>query len=441
MSRRHIRLLAAVLAATGATTVCSHDRVRTPESLSAALRAAIDQKRPAFSANDGERGHRVWQEAQRTYRQNLYQLAWSDGRRTRGTFDALRRAIHAADREGLDPADYRVAELDAAPRSGLTPEQAIDVDLQATYAYLRYAWDLSHGTIDPEDIDPQWHSAGSDIDLHDTLLSALDAGGIERSLGELAPSSPQYQGLKHQLSRARERGDAAAARQIEMNMDRWRWLPHTLGSRYVLVNIPAFRLDVVEDGKSVLDMKVVTGKKDSPTPILADRMTSVVFSPYWNIPHDIVEKEIAPKLEKDADYLEKNNIERDEESGRFRQRPGKGNSLGGVKFLFPNHFNVYLHDTPAQALFNRVERDFSHGCVRLDDPQALAQYVLRDRPEWTRERIAAAMTSGTEQAVKLKEALPIYLVYFTVWEEQGELKTAPDVYGLDRRHGAAEKAS
>ena len=183
-------------------------------------------------------------------------------------------------------------------------------------------------------------------------------------------------------------------------------------------------------------MKVVTGKKSSPTPVLADRMTTVVFSPYWNIPQDIVQKEILPKADRDPSYLEKNNMEADEK-GNYRQRPGKGNSLGQVKFLFPNHYNVYLHDTPAQSLFERLERDFSHGCVRLDEPMKLAQYVLRDQPEWTGDRIRAAMDAGTERAVALKQPLPIYLVYFTAWEDGGVLKTVPDVYGIDRRHTAA----
>ena len=322
-------LLAFVLTAVSLVS-CSTDRAPTDAGLSTALHTAVDAKRPSFIADDGERGHQVWQEAQRFYRQNGYQLAWSNGTRARAPFDSL------------------------------------------------------------------------------------------RSLGELAPSSPQYQGLKHQLARARSGGDAAAVQQIAMNMERWRWLPNDLGPRYLLVNIPAFRLDAIENGRSVLDMKVVTGKKDSPTPVLADQMTTVVFSPYWNIPQDIVQKEILPKVEKDPAYLEKNNIE-------------------AVKFLFPNHFNVYLHDTPSQALFERVERDFSHGCVRLDEPDKLAQYVLRDQPEWTLEKIAAAMQSGTEHAVKLKQPRPIYLVYFTAWEENGQLKTVPDVYGLDRRQDAAAK--
>jgi murein L,D-transpeptidase YcbB/YkuD len=431
------RFLAVLLVAAATVAACTHrEPQKTDENLSAALRTAVDVKQPGFVTDGGDRGREVWKEEQRFYRQTGYQLAWSDGRRVRGDFDALVRGLRAAGQEGLDPADYQAADLEAA-RAAFARERAIDLDLRASYAYLRYAWDLTHGTVDPEDVDPQWHATPRNVDLHNALQSAIGSGGLEQSLHDLAPASAQYQGLKHQLALARTKGDAAAVQQIAMNMERWRWLPDDLGPRYILVNIPAFRLDAIENGKSVLDMKVVTGKKDSPTPVLADRMTTVVFSPYWNIPSDIAEKEIAPKSEKDPEYLARQNIEVDEK-GRYRQLPGPGNSLGRVKFLFPNHYNVYLHDTPAQALFNRIERDFSHGCVRLDEPDALARYVLRDQPEWTPEKIAAAMASGTEQAVKLKQPLPIYLAYFTAWEEDGGLKTVADVYGLDRRHDAAK---
>jgi len=436
MSRYPGRFVAALLFIAAATASCTRHASKTDDSISAALRGAVDSKQPGRVADDGDRGREVWKEEQRFYRQSGYQLAWSDGRRVRANFDALLRALRAADRDGLDPAEYHLADLEAAKKA-FTRERAIDFDLRASYAYLQYASDLTHGTVDPEDVDPQWHAAPRDVDLHNLLESAVGSGGVEQSLQELAPSSPQYQGLKHQLAVARSKGDAAATGQIAMNMERWRWLPDDLGSRYLIVNIPAYRLDAIENGASVLGMKVVTGKKDSPTPVLADRMTSVVFSPYWNIPTDIVDKEITPKIEKDPEYLEKQHIEVDD-NGRYRQLPGPGNSLGRVKFLFPNHFNVYLHDTPAQALFNRVERDFSHGCVRVDDPDALARYVLRDQPEWTAEKISAAMQSGTEQAVKLKSPLAIYLVYFTAWEEGGALKTVPDIYGLDRRHDAAK---
>ena len=351
--------------------------------------------------------------------------------------DGLIRGLRATRADGLDPADYHVDELEALRGTRLRrgdPHQAIDLDLRATYAYLHCARDLTRGTIDPEDVDPRWHAAPQGIDLHNALDTALGENLVEASLRDLAPKAPQYQGLKHQLALSRQQGDAAVVQQIAMNMERWRWLPDDLGSRYVMVNIPAFRLDVVEGGKSVLAMNVVTGKKDSPTPVLSDRLKFVVFSPYWNIPEGIAQKEIVPRADRDPRYLERNNIEVDEEGGRYRQRPGKGNSLGMVKFVFPNHFNVYLHDTPAHALFDRVERDFSHGCVRVERPMDLARYVLRDQPQWTEERIRAAMNAGVEKMVNLREPLPIYLAYFTAWEENGALKTVPDVYGRDRRH-------
>jgi murein L,D-transpeptidase YcbB/YkuD len=409
----------------------------TDASVSTALRTAVEAKRPTFVVENEERDHYVWREEQRFYKQNSYQLVWSDGKRPRGQIQGLVRALRAAGEDGLEPADYHVDELDAARQAKLTPELAIDLDLRATYAYLRFGWDLSRGTVDPEDVDPKWHAEPRHVDLHNALESGLGESNIGQSLHKLAPASPQYLGLKHQLAQHRARGDAEAIHQIAMNMERWRWLPDDLGPRYLIVNIPAFELNAIENGKSVLDMKVVTGKKDSPTPVIVDRMTTVVFSPYWNIPTGIVEKEILPKLEKDPSYLERNNIEAVDESGRFRQRPGPGNSLGQVKFMFPNHYNVYLHDTPAQALFDRVERDFSHGCVRLDRPTDLAKYVLRDQPEWTEAKIDEAMQSGIEQSVPLKQPLPIYLVYFTAWEENGALQRVPDVYGVDRRHNSA----
>jgi murein L,D-transpeptidase YcbB/YkuD len=402
----------------------------------ASLEGALQAKQPPFAAADGDRGHQVWQEVRRFYTANDKQLVWSDGRRPRGTFDGLLRALRAADLEGLEPADYRVDEL-AAARQSFDRARAADVDVRCTYAYLRYAWDLARGTVDPEDVVPQWHAASRNVDLHSALRNAISENSVEQSLARLAPAAPQYLGLKHQLAIHRANGDASAVDQIAMNMERWRWLPGDLGPRYLLVNIPAFRIDAIENGKSVLDMKVVTGTKGNPTPVLADEITSVVFSPYWNIPPDIVQKEILPRLERDPDYLERNNMEVDESGERYRQRPGPGNSLGQVKFVFPNHFNVYLHGTPSQKLFDRVERDFSHGCVRLERPLDLAKYVLQDQPEWTDARIVAAMNSGTEQSVALKRPLPIYLVYFTAWEEAGALRTVPDVYGIDRRHGGA----
>lgn len=238
--------------------------------------------------------------------------------------------------------------------------------------------------------------------------------------------------------------------QIAMNMERWRWLPRDLGDRYILVNIPEMRLDVYEGDSVPLTMRVVVGKSDTPTPIFNDEMTHLVFSPYWNVPDSIAQGETLPSVINDPGFLERTNMEVVDKAGnvvdpssvdlndptayRFRQKPGNDNSLGLVKFMFPNQFNVYLHDTPADSLFERAARSFSHGCVRVEDPVALAKYVLRDQPEWTAERIDEAMHAGTEKHVKLKTAIPVFLGYWTARvRPDNTVQFRKDVYEVDAK--------
>ena len=245
-------------------------------------------------------------------------------------------------------------------------------------------------------------------------------------------------------------------RQVALNLERWRWQPDDFGGRHLIVNIPYFHVVAREQGKTVTDIRVVVGKPGNETPVFSSAMDTVVFSPYWNIPDTIVAGETAPAIARDAGYLARNNIEilRVSNGGAervdpskvdwdnaeaiqelaFRQRPGAGNALGHVKFLFPNPYNVYLHDTPADNLFARRGRAFSHGCIRVEEPAALAKYVLRDQPDWTEPRILAAMDAGTEKGVKLKEPIPVHIVYFTVWvDASGGIHFQPDVYGYDQR--------
>ncbi len=242
----------------------------------------------------------------------------------------------------------------------------------------------------------------------------------------------------------------ARIRQITLNMERWRWLPRDLGSPHVLVNLPQMRLDVRERGNTPLSMRVVVGKQDTPTPIFNHRMTYLVFAPYWNVPEDIAQKETLPAVMKDPGFLDRSNMEVVDTAGktvdpssvdlndprryRFRQRPGTSNSLGLVKFMFPNQFNVYLHDTPADSLFARASRSLSHGCVRLETPQKLAEYVLRDQPDWTTARIEEAMHGAEETIVKLKAPVPVYLGYWTARvAPDGSMQFWKDVYGIDGR--------
>jgi len=243
--------------------------------------------------------------------------------------------------------------------------------------------------------------------------------------------------------------------QVAINLQRWRWMPDQLGERHFFVNIPYFHLIAREAGEPVMDIRVVVGKPGNNTPIFSEEMESVVFSPYWNIPDTIADNETVPAVARDPSYLTRQGIEILRTSGGaaevvsstdvdwnnpdalkglvFRQRPGAANALGHVKFLFPNPHNVYLHDTPADALFAKPGRAFSHGCIRVEEPEALAKYVLKGYPEWTDEAIFSAMRSGNERHVKLKEKIPVHIAYFTAWvDKNGGLHFQPDIYNYDR---------
>ena len=242
--------------------------------------------------------------------------------------------------------------------------------------------------------------------------------------------------------------------QIEINMDRMRWIAHRLEPRYILVNVPGFQLSVHDGDQTPLQMKAIVGSKENPTPILDDEIEYIVFSPYWNIPISIAVKEFLPKIKKDRNYLRSQDLEVVRMSGgkaevidaskvdwdkvedaeyQLRQRPGTKNALGLVKFMFPNSYNVYLHDTPSDNLFDRLTRSLSHGCVRVERPADLAAYVLQDQPQWTSERIQEAMQAGKEQNVRLKTRLPIHLVYWTAWADaEGNVQFREDVYGFDQ---------
>ncbi|HSB92711.1 MAG TPA: L,D-transpeptidase family protein [Flavitalea sp.] len=227
--------------------------------------------------------------------------------------------------------------------------------------------------------------------------------------------------------------------QIVVNMERTRWLPQQLTSKpsYILVNIPEYKLHIIESNKEVWNCNVVVGDTGNKTVVFTGMMNHVVFSPNWNVPESIVKDEIIPSMEKDPEYLQKQDLEITGERNGLpvvRQKPGAENSLGLVKFMFPNTHNIYLHDSPAKELFNRNARAFSHGCVRVSEPDRLASYVLRDMPEWNEDRINEAMNNGEEKYVTLKTKVPVFIVYFTAWvDNAGALNFRKDIYQNDAR--------
>jgi len=255
------------------------------------------------------------------------------------------------------------------------------------------------------------------------------------------------------------------ARQIELTMERWRWLPSELVSAPIIVNIPQFRLFAFESTADVeahiRQMDVIVGKafEATQTPVFTADMSYLVFRPYWEVPYSIALKEIVPAARRNPSYIDKHQMEIVRGAGdsasvmpnttenvelvakgalRLRQKPGPNNSLGLVKFMFPNPYNVYLHSTPAHALFAESRRDFSHGCVRVSDPVGLAQYVLRDSPEWTREKILAAMNGTNTLTVTLKNRIRVFIVYGTALAtESGDALFFDDIYGHDQRLEAA----
>jgi murein L,D-transpeptidase YcbB/YkuD len=297
-------------------------------------------------------------------------------------------------------------------------------------------------------------------DLEDQALADWSARGSTRYEGELVEAVKRFQDRHGLLVDGRIGGRtfaelqvplAGRVRQMKLALERWRWVPVAFEQPPIVVNIPEFVLRAMADhGQVALRSRVVVGAAfQRQTPIFAEALRSVVFRPYWNVPTSILRRDLLPRARKDPGYFQSHGYELVGESdqtltaeridalqrGRIalRQRPGDGNALGKVKFLFPNNHAVYLHDTPARGLFARARRDLSSGCIRVENPAALAGWVLRNDPTWTPERIQTAMDSGPDnQSVRVEPAIPVFLVYVTALApESGGLRFFEDIYGHD----------
>ena len=250
-------------------------------------------------------------------------------------------------------------------------------------------------------------------------------------------------------------------RQLVLNMERWRWLPQDLGDRHVLVNIANFELDVVEGGREVMTMRVAVGRPFRKTPVFSDRISHLVLSPYWHVPFNLAVQDKLPEIQRQgASWFARNNMKVFQGWGtgareidpatvdwrrlsatdfpyRLRQEPGPSNALGRVKFMFPNAFNVYLHDTPGREVFARAERAFSSGCIRVEQPMELALYLIGDQG-WTRESIQRVVDQRVERTVNLPTPVPVHLLYWTAWADaEGAIHFRRDLYDRDPALAAA----
>lgn len=246
-------------------------------------------------------------------------------------------------------------------------------------------------------------------------------------------------------------------RQIDATLERWRWLPESLGETYVLVNIAGFELQMVENGEEVLRKRVIVGQPFRQTPVFSDRIRYLVFNPDWTVPRTVMIQDQLPQIVRDPDYLSRLNISVYRGWGADRQKvdpldvdwsslnrnnfpyqliqePGPQNALGQVKFMFPNQYDVYLHDTPGRGLFMRSERSFSSGCIRVEQPFDLAQRLLAASPDWSREKIDRVVLEAEPRTVLLPEPVPVHIQYWTSWvDSEGRLQFRNDLYNRDAR--------
>lgn len=248
---------------------------------------------------------------------------------------------------------------------------------------------------------------------------------------------------------------AVRARQLAVNLERWRWLPRSFGDRHLRVNLPAFHLEVIEKGEWILDMRVIVGRQVRQTPAFVGRMTYLVLNPYWEVPPNLAVLDLLPKIQADVGYLAKNGIKvftrpggtllnpanidwQQLGAGNFpyhlRQDPGPKNALGRIKFMFPNRYMIYLHDTPTPMLFEREQRSFSSGCIRIEKPFALAQFLLQGTPLALPSALTEVLKNANNQTVLLPTPIPVYLLYFTAWVEvDGTLNFRSDLYQRNHR--------
>ena len=330
--------------------------------------------------------------------------------------------IQSVAADGLSPKDYNPAALAAA----IAARDATRVSLAATDSFNKLSSDFAFGHVRGEDrID--WHVADPDMNnarQRELLDAALAQHRVGDALRGLLPTHPQYGALRTALA---DPLNASQVNTIRLNMDRWRWLPRDLGTRYIIVNVPAYTATLVENGVAISRHKAVAGAIKTPTPQLSAMATGVILNPWWEVPTSI-SKEVAGK---NGFVAVRDPVTKAVQ--RWRQPPGPANALGQMKFVMPNSYAIYLHDTNAKSRFNSQVRAFSHGCVRTDKIGDLARLLLaEDGGTWDAAKVADTLASKKSEKATFVKPLPVYIAYFTAAAAlDGTIVNYDDVYKRD----------
>jgi murein L,D-transpeptidase YcbB/YkuD len=468
--------LTALFAALAGLCACSAGAIDSqlrPQDIQSAL-AALPQ---GATSDPAERGRLEVLRA--VYALRDYAPLWSRNAIPTAQALSLLQTLRMADEYGLRPQDYlenrdnsQVEALSNAPPDPVRPE--FEVLLSA--AALKFLTHIHYGRVDPAAAGFHLESTRPPLDLRNLLLQIATADDINTVIASVEPQFHHYELLKQALSRYRllATGSAAATpaeiavgsfsrrvRQIELTLERWRWLP-AFTSPPIIVNIPQFRLFAFQSTRDlkaeILQMDVIVGRTypKLQTPVFTAEMKYVIFRPFWDVPYSITQQEMLREIRGNPDYLRKEHLEIVRGPGdsapviapspesiqelaagtlRLRQQPGEDNALGLIKFMLPNSYNVYLHSTPVHRLFNQSRRAFSHGCIRVSDPVALADYVLRDAPgSWTPALITSAMNGSQSIRVNLTKPIRVLILYATALAtEDGKVLFFEDIYGHDRK--------
>ncbi len=403
------------------------------------------------------------------YARRAYAPLWREGADWRVSAAAAIERLSRARDDGLDLRG--LAYPSEAKPSGATDELAL------SEAVVAYATQAAGGRLDPRRLS-RLIGAHPSPPEPDAVLATVAAAGPRAgdALQDYNPPHEGYRALRAKLAELRSAGlpeldrrfaeaahsvahdalsrapahdalsgaparrpNAQVEAEIIANMERWRWLPRELGESRIEVNIPDFELAVVRDGQVAHRARVIVGKEGTPTPVFSDKMQFIIVNPYWNVPPSILRKEMLPKYGGDLGAIAASGYEVFSRKGQIfvRQKPGQSNALGRIKFMFPNDFSVYLHDTPNHGLFSSAHRALSHGCVRVDQPFRLAEAVLGPGSGWPEERVRK-LVGGTERYISLARPLPIHIEYFTAFvDESGRLQLRGDLYGYSAKVRAA----